>query len=106
MSLIVLAFDSCMNDSSGDLFELLVYEEVASVSASLKAGISGVEIDYDHICFAGPPLWNYFVPTLCKILEMVLLNRLEKYADEEGPFSDMRFVFKERLDVLKRHLLS
>ena len=52
------AFDSCMNDPSGDLCESLVYEEVASVCAFLKAGISGVEIDYEHIRFAGPPLWE------------------------------------------------
>ena len=52
------AFDSCMNDPSDDLFEPLVYEEVESVHASLKAEISGVETDYEHIRFAGPPLWK------------------------------------------------
>ena len=51
-------FDSCMNDPSGNLCEPFVYEEVESVCASLKAGISGVEIDYEHIRFAGPPLWK------------------------------------------------
>ena len=51
-------FDSCMNDPSGVLCEPLRYEEVESVCASLKAGISGVEIDYEHIRFAGPPLWK------------------------------------------------
>ena len=132
-------FDSCMNDPSGELCEPLRYEEVESVCASLKAGISGVEIDYEHIRFAGPPLWkllfqlyqdflmnhsfceslltgvilplfkgkgakannkdNYrgitLFPTLCKIYEMVLLNRLEKHAVDEGLFSDMQFGFKE-----------
>ena len=119
-----------MNNSSGELCEPLRYEEVESVCASLKAGISGVEIDYEHIHFAGPPLWkllfqlyqdffmnhsfceslltgvilplykrkggkannkdNYrgitLLSTLCKIYEMVLLNRLEKHAAEKGLF--------------------
>ena len=45
-------------------------------------------------------------PTLCKIYEMVLLNRLEKHGVEEGLFSDMQFGFRKVMDVLKRHLLS
>ena len=46
-------------------------------------------------------------PTLCKIYEMVLLNRLQKHAAQKGLFSDMQFDFKEDvLNVLKRHLLS
>ena len=132
-------FDSCMNDPSGELCEPLRYEEVESVCASLKAGISGVEIDYEQIRFPGPPLrkllsqlcQDFFMnhsfceslltgiilpllkgkgakannndnyrgitlfPTLCKIYEMVLLNRLEKHAVDEGLFSDMQFGFKE-----------
>ena len=52
------AFDSCMNDPSGDLCEPLVYEEVTSVCTSLKGEISGVEIDYEHICFADLSLWK------------------------------------------------
>ena len=51
-------FDSCMNDPSCELCEPLRYEEVESVCAFLKAGISGVEIDYEHIRSAGPPLWK------------------------------------------------
>ena len=47
--------DSCIKSN---LRESLVYEEVASVCTSLKAGISGVEIYYKHIRFAGPPLWK------------------------------------------------
>ena len=47
-----------MNDLSGYLCEPFVYQEVESVCASLKAGISGVEIDYEHIRFAGPPVWK------------------------------------------------
>ena len=143
-------FDSCMNDLSGQLCDPLKYKEVESVCASLKPGISGVEIDYEPICFAGPPLWrllfqlyqNFFMnhsfceslltgvilplfkwkgakannkdnyrgitlfPTLCKIHEMVLLNRLEKHAVDEGLFSDAQFGFKEGVGCTKRHLLS
>ena len=51
-------FDSCMNDPSGELCEPLRYEEVESVCASLKAGISGVATDYEHILFAGLSLWK------------------------------------------------
>ena len=35
------------------------------------------------------------LPTLCKIYEMVLLNRLEKFAEQQGLFSNMEFGFKE-----------
>ena len=130
-------FDSCMNNPSGELCEPFRYEEVESVCASLKAGIFGVEINYEHIRFAGPPQWkllfqlyqdfsmnhsfcesiltgvilslfkekgdkannkdNYkgitLFSTLYKIYEMVLLNRLEKHAVDEGLFSDMQFGF-------------
>ena len=34
-------------------------------------------------------------PTLCKIYEMILLNRLEKYAAQIGFFSEMQFGFQE-----------
>ena len=34
-------------------------------------------------------------PTLCKIYEMVLLNRLESFAKDKGLFSDMQFGFRE-----------
>ena len=105
----------------------------------MKLGVSGVEIDYEHIRFAGPPFWkllfqlyqtffnnfsvydslltgvilplfrgkgakannkdNYrgitLFPTLCKIYEIVLLNRLEKFAEQQGLFSNMQFGFKE-----------
>ena len=63
-------FDSCMNDPSGELCEPLRYEEVESVCASLKAGISGVEIDYEHIRFAGPPLWK----VLFQLYQNVFMN--------------------------------
>ena len=103
--------------------------------------MSGVSIDYEHIRFAGSPLWKHLFqlckkffencsvcqslktgvflplfkgkgakannkdnyrgislfPTLCKIYEMVLLNRLENYVSQKGLFSDMQFGFKEGL---------
>ena len=115
----------------------------------MKLGVSGVEIDYEHIRFAGSSFWkllfqlyqtffnnfsvcnslltgvilplfkgkgaeannkdNYrgitLFSTLCKIYEMVLLNRLEKFAEQRGFFSNMQFGFKEGLAVPKPLLL-
>ena len=34
-------------------------------------------------------------PTLCKIYEMVLLNRLENYAKQNSLFSNLQFGFQE-----------
>ena len=34
-------------------------------------------------------------PTLCKIYEMILFNCLEKFAEQQGLFSNMQFDFKE-----------
>ena len=45
-------------DPNGILCEPLEYEEVARVCPTLKLGVSGVEIDYEHIRYAGPPLWK------------------------------------------------
>ena len=132
-------FSTFVNDPNGILCEPLEYEEVARVCSTLNLGVSGVEIDYEHIRYAGPPLWkllfqlyqNYFdnfcvcdslltcviLPlfkgkgakannkdnyrgitlffTLCKIFEMVLLKRLENFAEQMGLFSNMQFGFKE-----------
>ena len=52
-------FKLCSEDLSGALCAPLEYEEVARVCSSLKPGVSGVSIDYEHIHFAGPTLWNY-----------------------------------------------
>ena len=130
---------SFTDDPSGTLSESLKYEEVEDVCSKLKMGISGVDVDYEHIRYAGPPLWkllfklyqNFFTnssvpesvltgvilplfkgksakannkdnyrgitlfPTLCKIYEMMLLNKLESFAKDKGLFSDMQFGFKE-----------
>ena len=40
-------------------------------------------------------------PTLCKIYEMVLLNRLEKYAERRGFFSNMQFGFQEGVGCIE-----
>ena len=40
-------------------------------------------------------------PTLCKIYEMILLNRLEKYAAQMGFFSEMQFCFQEGVGCIE-----
>ena len=52
-------FINCTEDSTGVLNEPLQYEEVAKVCSRLKRGTSGVLIDYEHVLFAGPPLWKH-----------------------------------------------
>ena len=132
-------FISCTKDCTGALSQPSENEEVAHICTNLKAGVSGVSIDYEHIRFAGPPLWKHLFqlykkffencsvceslktgvilplfkgkgakannkdnyrgiplfPTLCKIYEMVLINRLENYLSQKGLFSDMQFDFKD-----------
>ena len=111
----------------------------ARICTNLKAGVSGVLIDYEHVRFAEPPLWKHLFqlyqksfenfsvceslktgvilalfkekgskannkvncrgitlfPTLCKIYEMVLFNRLANYVSQKGLFSYMQLGFKE-----------
>ena len=52
-------FEICVEDPSGVLNEPLVYEEVARLCSRLKLGVSGVLIDYEHIRFGGPSLWQH-----------------------------------------------
>ena len=40
-------------------------------------------------------------PTLCKIYEMILLNRLETYAMEKGYFSELQFGFREGVGCIE-----
>ena len=138
-------YQTCIDDPSGVLCEPLQYEEVAAICSKLKPGVSGVMIDYEHIRFAGPSLWdtlfqlygNYFetssvskslktgiilplfkgkgakannkdnyrgitlFPTLCKIYEMILLNRLEKFAKQQGFFSNLQFGFEESVGCIE-----
>ena len=51
-------YQICIDDSSGVLCEPLQDEEVAAICSKLKPGVSGVMIDYEHIRFAGPTLWD------------------------------------------------
>ena len=128
-----------INDPTGALNEPLTYEEVAFVCSYLKPEVYGVSLDYEHVGYAGPPLWrllfhlyqqffeNFSVskllkrgiilplfkgkgakankkdsyrgitlfPTLCKIHEMILLNRLEKFAANNEYFSELQLGFHE-----------
>ena len=54
-------FSTFVNDPNGILCEPLEYEEVARVCSTLKLGVSGVEIDYEHIRYSGPPLWKLLI---------------------------------------------
>ena len=54
----VIAFASHLTDPSGVLSEPLQYKEIAHVCSTLKLGVSGIEIDYEHIRFAGQPFWK------------------------------------------------
>ena len=138
-------FINCTEDSSGVLNEPLQYEEAAKVCSRLKRGTSGVLIDYEHILFAGPPLWKHLFclfqefflngsicstlktgiivpffkgkgakannkenyrgitlfPTLSKIYEIILLNRLENYASHNQYFSEMQFGFQEGVGCIE-----
>ena len=40
-------------------------------------------------------------PTLCKIYEMILLNRLETYTTEKGYFSELQFGFREGVGCIE-----
>ena len=62
-------FISCTNDCTGTLRQPLEYEEVAHICMNLKAGVSGVSIDYEHIRFAGPPLWKHLFQLYKKFFE-------------------------------------
>ena len=48
---------SFLTDPSGVLSEPLE-KEIAHGCSTLTLGVSGVEIDYEHIRFAGPPFWK------------------------------------------------
>ena len=125
-------------DPLGALCEPPKYE-VAHVCWRLKPGVASIPIDYEHICYAGPPLWealfclyrgffesgsvcqilktgimlplfkgkgtkannkdNYrgitLFPTISKIYEMIIVNRLEQFASQKGYFSQMQFAFQD-----------
>ena len=51
-------FEACLDDPGGILNEPLTYDEIANVCSKLKPGVCGVLLDYEHIRYAGPPLWK------------------------------------------------
>ena len=40
-------------------------------------------------------------PTLCKVYEMILLNRLEAFAKQRGFFSEMQFGFQKGVGCIE-----
>ena len=138
-------FESSIRDPFGVLSEPLTYKEVVKVCSNLKFEVSSVYVDYEHIRYGGPPLWqlmfelyreffeqssaskslktglilplfkgkgakannkdNYrgitLFPMLCKIYEMILLNRVETYATEKGYFSKLQFGFREGVGCIE-----
>ena len=127
------------------LNEPLSHKEIANVCSKLKPGVSGVLLDYEHIRYAGLPLWellfelyqsffqifsapkslktviilplfkgkgvkandknNYrgitLFPTLCKIYEMILLNRLKQFTVDKGYFSQLQFGFSKGVGCIE-----
>ena len=65
--------------------------EKFSVCDDLKAGLFKGTKANNKDNYRGITLFH----TLCKIYEMILLNRLEKYAAQIGFFSEMQFGFQE-----------
>ena len=62
-------FCTFVNDPNGIFCESVEYEEVARVCSTLKLGVSGVEIYYEHIRYAGPPFhMETFVSALSELL--------------------------------------
>ena len=52
-------FKICSEDPSGALSTPLEYEEIVRVCSDLNPGVSDSSIEYEHIRFAGPNLWNH-----------------------------------------------
>ena len=50
--------EHCLHNPMGILNEPLSYKEVANVCSKLKLGVSGVLLDYEHIRYSRPPLWE------------------------------------------------
>ena len=53
-----LRHEACLDDPRGILNEPLTYDEIARVCSKPKPGVCGFLLDYEHIHYAGPPLWN------------------------------------------------
>ena len=86
------------------MFELYrEFFEQSSASKSLKTGLilplfkgKGAKAN-NKDNYRGITLF----PTLCKIYEMILLNRLDTYATEKGYFSELQLVFAKVLGASK-----
>ena len=79
------------------------YFETSPVSKSLKTGIilplfkgKGAKAN-NKDNYRGIILF----PTFCKIYEMILLNRLEKFAKQQGFFSNLQFGFEEGVGCIE-----
>ena len=88
-----------------DMYVMLVprFFENFSVSKSLKTGTilplftgKGAKAN-NKDNYRGITLF----PSLCKIYEMILLNRLEKFAEDNGYFSELQFSFREGVGCIE-----
>ena len=71
-------FQNRVNDPTGALNEPLTYEEVASVCSNLKLGVSGVSMDYEHVGYAGPPLWMLLFHLYQQFVENLSVSKFLK----------------------------
>ena len=60
---------SFLTDPGGVPSEPLEYKEIAHVCSTLKSGVSGVEIDYEHVRFAGPALLQTSVSAISNFFQ-------------------------------------
>ena len=72
-------FEACLDDPGGILNEPLTNDEIASVCSKLKPGVCGFLLDYEHIRYAGPPLWNLlfilYQECFCQFLSQRILKK-------------------------------
>ena len=71
-------FEACLDDPGGILNEPLTYDEIASVCSKLKPGVCGFLLDYEHIRYAGPPLWNLLSHCIKNVFANFLSQRILK----------------------------
>ena len=67
-------FDSCTYNPFGVLCEPLDHDEVACVCSKLKLGVTGICIDYEHIHFAGHPMWRLLFEMYFRISMQMALS--------------------------------
>ena len=66
--------EHCLHNPIEILNEPLSYKEVANVCSKLKPRVSGVLLDYEHIRYAGPPLWELFSNYISLLFKPFLLQ--------------------------------